>query len=362
MCGRAGRFGIDATGEAVLMCRPNELSAAQAFVRRQLPPMQSALDRGSGGGVERAVLEVISGRLARSDGGEAGSGGGAGDAWLEVFASSTLFWAQQPCPQLALTRFQGGLQYLVDKRFVAGRPLSAPTSNPSAGAAAAAAAAAATGTAPTAGGEAGPAAAATAAPMPLTGLRETQLGAAAFFSSMAPHDAAEMAGSLAKAAQGGVILSSDLHLLFLCVPPNRRFVPPDWAALCKRSLRWPAEVKAVAEAVGIHDVMLEQPRGASDERLLRRFLYACLLHDMLQEVPLVKVRPFEPVGLALNVHTPRCLTTIAIPTPRSWRTRRWAAAPCSSCGASRRCSAGWWPSSAATSSGTSWRGSSRASA
>ncbi len=294
MCGRAGRFGIDATGEAVLMCRPNELSAAQVFVRRQLPPMHSALDRGSGGGVERAVLEVITGRLARSDGtGEAGDGG-AGNAWLEVFASSTLFWAQQPRPQLALARFQAALHYLVDERFVAGRPssASAPTSS-SAGAAAAAAAA---------GGEAGPAPAATtvaaaAGAMPLTGLRETQLGAASFFSSMAPHDAAEMAASLASATQGGVILSSDLHLLFLCVPPNRRFVPPDWAALCKRSLRWPAEVKAVAEAVGIHDVMLErlavdgQPRGASDERLLRRFLYACLLHDMLQEVPLVKVRP-----------------------------------------------------------------------
>jgi hypothetical protein len=303
------------------MCRPNELGAAQAFVRRQLPPMHSALDRGSGGGVERAVLEVITGRLARGDGGGGNSGNnededeergekagagaaGAGAGWLEVFASSTLFWAQQPSPQAALARFRAALQYLIDQRFVAGRPASASSSVTSAAAATAATAA---------GGQEQQGGRAQGQgqqqqqqqqqpqhlqqePEELTGLRETQLGAAAFFSSMAPHDAAEMAASLAGAARGGVILSSDLHLLYLCVPPNRRFVAPDWAALCKRSRRWPAEVKAVAEAVGIHDVMLErlavdgQPRGAGDERLLRRFLYACLLHDMLQEVPLVKVR------------------------------------------------------------------------
>lgn len=308
MCGRAGRFGIDAIGEAVLMCRPNELSAAQAFVIRHLPPMQSALDRGLGGGVERAVLEVITGRLARQGSNGEGQEGANEEAetgqWLEVFASSTLYWAQQPCPSQALARFQAALDYLVKERFVAGRP----SSSASASSASAAASVAATGTgaappattcqAPQAAAAAAAASAAAPAPtaaMRLTGLRETQLGAAAFFSSMAPHDAAEMAAALAAAARGGIILSSDLHLLFLCVPPNRRFVPPDWGALCRRALRWPDEVKTVAEAVGIHEVMLErlavdgQPRSPGDERLLRRFSYACLLHDMLQEVPLVKV-------------------------------------------------------------------------
>jgi DNA polymerase theta len=210
MCGRAGRYGIDGQGEAILMTRRKEAEAARGFALRRLPPMQSALDRGQGGGVERAVLEVVAGGLA------------GGEGWLELFARSTLYAAQQAGGGGAgearvLARFRAALAFLLQHRFVQGLavagPLPAPPTPPH--------------THPPSPAEHGHLAR-------LTDLRSTHLGAATFFAAMAPHDAVDILSALSGAASRGVILTSDLHVLFLCVPPNRKFFHPVWADIYRR--------------------------------------------------------------------------------------------------------------------------------
>lgn len=90
MCGRAGRFGYDTQvmvhirlpilpqsylirfavqnrancdgavqGEAILLCTPAERRFAEELFSAELPPLRSALLSGSGGGVERLLLEMI---------------------------------------------------------------------------------------------------------------------------------------------------------------------------------------------------------------------------------------------------------------------------------------------------------------
>ncbi len=284
MCGRAGRFGIDKTGEAILMTYDKELKESRDFASRALPPMASALDRSVGGGVERAMLEVVMGKLA---------GGGDEEVWLETFARCTLYMAQAPDDDVALARFRQALTYLVEHRFIEGRPVTAVAKEKEEEEAAGAMKPAAT----AAGREGGvPAAPAVQARAQLTALRGTQLGEATFFSGMSPHDATVMLASLSKVAREGLILTSDLHLLYLVVPPNRKFFVPDWQDLNRRSQRWAPEVVAVAKAVGVTDLMLERlscdgrPRMVGgEEAILRRFVYALILHDMLSEVPLLQL-------------------------------------------------------------------------
>lgn len=355
MCGRAGRFGIDETGEAILMTREADVQTARAFAARCLPPMMSALHVGEGGGVERALLEVVMGRLAGCKEEEGGEG------WLETFARCTLYAVQaheeegkeengeglgvegQACK--VLQRFRRGLDYLVQNRYIGCRSIAAVEEvsgstvrdggtsgesmvgpdeshlDPERGGGHGIlqrANAAVDGTRPVpaatrehAGG-AGPSLPTARAKTCYFG---TQLGAATFFAGMSPRDATAMLASLSQATTKGVILSSDLHLLFLCVPPNRRYFTPDWHDLARRSQRWAPEVASVAAAIGVSESAIERvvrPRstggrrngglgergnglgddksvGGQEVSLLRRFVYSLVLHDMLQEVPLLQL-------------------------------------------------------------------------
>lgn len=355
MCGRAGRFGIDETGEAILMTREADVQAARAFAARCLPPMMSALHVGEGGGVERALLEVVMGRLAGCKEEEGGEG------WLETFARCTLYAVQaheeegkeengeglgvegQACK--VLQRFRRGLDYLVQNRYIGRRSIAAVKEvsgstvrdggtsggsivgpdeshlDPERGGGQGilqGANAAVDGTRPVPAAtreHAGGAGPSLPTARPKTCYFGTQLGAATFFAGMSPRDATAMLASLSQATTKGVILSSDLHLLFLCVPPNRRYFTPDWHDLARRSQRWAPEVASVAAAIGVSESAIERvvrPRstggrrngglgergdglgddksvGGQEVSLLRRFVYSLVLHDMLQEVPLLQL-------------------------------------------------------------------------
>eukprot|EP00624_Nannochloropsis_granulata_P002941 evm.model.NODE_24869_length_11136_cov_18.837284.4 len=364
MCGRAGRYGIDGSGEAILMTSEKELSLARAFASRPLPPMRSALQTGMGGGLERALLEVVMGKLAVGEeegGGEEEEGTGEGKGWVEVFARCTLFATQvgedgeeSGKERGVMGRFREALAYLVEHRFIEGRTSlkvekreeektkkkkqqeekeekeekeeeeeeetgnsgkggkkrkcsekdvmnvsfeAAPEAKPGPGTTASSV-------------EQEQQQQLSAKRAPLTALRGTQLGAATFFSSMSPHDATLMLTALSQAARGGLILTSDLHLLFLCVPPNRTYFTPNWNDLVRRSQRWAPEVAAVAAAVGVTERTLERlalGRGSrpmsreggkekergEEEGVARRFVYGLMLHEMLQEVPLMRLETGE---------------------------------------------------------------------
>jgi len=68
MCGRAGRLGLDASGQAVLMINdgPAERAAAAALVAKDLDPLASRLHDARGGGLHKLLLEMVClGRLRR---------------------------------------------------------------------------------------------------------------------------------------------------------------------------------------------------------------------------------------------------------------------------------------------------------
>jgi len=353
MCGRAGRYGIDGSGEAILMTSEKELSLARAFASRPLPPMRSALQTGMGGGLERALLEVVMGKLAV---GEEEEETGEGKGWMEVFARCTLLATQmgeggEEAGEEGgvMGRFREALVYLVEHRFIEGRSslkgeereedkmkmktkqeegrerekeeeaeknwkeekkgrgsakdvsvvslAGPPAAKPGPG----------SGATPV---DQGQQQQLSAKRTPLLALRGTQLGAATFFSSMSPYDATLMLTALSQAARGGLILTSDLHLLYLCVPPNRTYFTPNWNDLVRRSQRWAPEVATVAAAVGVTERTLErlalggrswpmsreggrEKEREEEEGVARRFVYGLMLHEMLQEVPLVRLERGE---------------------------------------------------------------------
>ena len=87
MCGRAGRMGLDSTGEAILMITGNnemEKEVAINLVTADLDPLISTLHIGNGGGLEKLLLEMIScNRLKKEQD-------------VSHFISCTLMKVQQP--------------------------------------------------------------------------------------------------------------------------------------------------------------------------------------------------------------------------------------------------------------------------
>jgi hypothetical protein len=103
MAGRAGRKGLDASGDAIVICKPSELAAVQEFMTAPIPPMHSTLvsvevrtavahqqapvtsclddahfTRGDVRGLSRALLEAVACGLIRCA------------STLATYASSTL--------------------------------------------------------------------------------------------------------------------------------------------------------------------------------------------------------------------------------------------------------------------------------
>ncbi|XP_038157565.1 DNA polymerase theta isoform X1 [Cyprinodon tularosa] len=68
MAGRAGRKGVDTTGESVLVCKQNERQKGMSLLKGDLQPISSCLVRREGEGVTtsmlRAILEIIVGGVA----------------------------------------------------------------------------------------------------------------------------------------------------------------------------------------------------------------------------------------------------------------------------------------------------------
>lgn len=87
MCGRAGRMGYDAHGEAILMINGSnrvERELAQHLMTADLDPLVSNLHLASGGGLEKLLLELITcGRLTK-------------ESQVLDFVKCTLMHTQQP--------------------------------------------------------------------------------------------------------------------------------------------------------------------------------------------------------------------------------------------------------------------------
>lgn len=324
MCGRAGRLGLDKQGEAILMTTARDSAASKAFMQRSLPPMRSVLREAPGkGGITRAVLEVAAARMACSR------------DWLHTFMQCTLLAQQvrplpsspdhhsRTAPQVTWRPGRGGLIWPSSQISTPrnATPLQPTTPQSSAGQPSCVA-----DSAPVWGWQVDPAELEcdfeaalsyllaqrflTPVPAPQPGrpqLETTQLGVATFFSSMAPQDATLALADM-QAASGGLVLSSDLHLLFLTIPASRWYFAPPYDHLCRAYGNWPHEVHDVAERVGLSQALLDRarhralggqgrwgaPAASHEDQLAVRFVNAVALHEKLQEVPLIRVSRVHP--------------------------------------------------------------------
>ena len=89
----------------------------------------------------------------------------------------------------------------------------------------------------------------------------TPLGKAAFASSIMPEESCQIFGDLLDARQDfGLVLESDLHLLYLLTPHFKNLKEPNWDAFIKIWKRLSTSEKKVAELYGIERDYMEWAR------------------------------------------------------------------------------------------------------
>ena len=238
MSGRAGRTGLDAVGESILLCT-NFTTPEKLFslLNEDCTPVNSCLTC-SRHGVAQSLLEVIA------------SGKVSEPKEVEDFLQATLYAAVEERSSIT-EECHSALQWLREKQFVAWiKP-----------------------------GQ----------------WKPTRLGKAAFAASLSPDAAISLMEELLR-CRSALVLTADLHLLYLISPEDEDF-HIDWQSLHERVYNLSDDEKQVVNLVGIEWTFLERcamlgnplrPNQRMQEQIssCRRLLNAITLKDLINEVPL----------------------------------------------------------------------------
>ncbi|XP_055014299.1 LOW QUALITY PROTEIN: DNA polymerase theta [Boleophthalmus pectinirostris] len=251
MAGRAGRKGVDTTGESVLVCKEAERQKGITLLKGDLQPIRSCLVKREGEGVTtsmlRAILEIIVGGVASKP------------QDVRLYASCTLLAASLKCegrPTNEETN-QGAIEacveWLMDNEFINIQKEEEERYCP------------------------------------------TQLGAATLSSSLSPPEALGIFADLQRAMKG-FVLENDLHILYLITPLYAEWTTIDWYQFFCLWEQLSSSMKRVAELVGIQEGFLARSVSgklvAKTEKQRRqmaihkRFFTTLVLHDLVNEVPL----------------------------------------------------------------------------
>ncbi|XP_038985040.1 helicase and polymerase-containing protein TEBICHI isoform X5 [Phoenix dactylifera] len=265
MSGRAGRTGIDARGESILVCKPDEVKRIAAILNDSCPPLQSCLSEDKNG-MTQAIMEVVAGGIVQT----------ASD--IHRYVRCTLLNSTVPFQEVVKSA-QDSLRWLCHKNFLEWNEETKLYST-------------------------------------------TPLGRAAFGSSLTPEESLVVLYDLSRAREG-FVLASDLHLVYLVTPINVE-VEPDWELYYERFMELSALDQSVGNRVGVVEPFLmrmahgapmalqEKLRGrkkmlhnrlqtrsvatetstiSSEEtlRVCKRFYVALMLSRLVQEVPISDV-------------------------------------------------------------------------
>ncbi|KAM9314831.1 DNA polymerase theta [Pholidichthys leucotaenia] len=253
MVGRAGRKGVDTTGESVLVCKPTERQKGIILLQGALQPVSSCLVRREGEGVTtsmlRAILEIIVGGVASTP------------LDVRLYASCSLHSASTKCDgnqELKEDKNKGSIEacveWLIDNEFIS---------------------------------------------IQKNGEDEqycpTQLGAATLSSSLSPSEALGIFADLQRAMKG-FVLENDLHILYLITPLYAEWTTIDWYQFFCLWEQLSSSMKRVAELVGVQEGFLARSVSgklvAKTEKQHRqmavhkRFFTTLVLQDLVNEVPL----------------------------------------------------------------------------
>ncbi|KAE8300121.1 DNA polymerase theta [Larimichthys crocea] len=253
MAGRAGRKGVDTTGESVLVCKEAERQKGISLLRGALQPISSCLVRREGEGVTtsmlRAILEIIVGGVASTP------------LDVRLYASCSLLAASMKCDgkkesneETNKGAIEACVEWLIDNEFIS---------------------------------------------IQTDGEEErycpTQLGAATLSSSLSPPEALGVFADLQRAMKG-FVLENDLHILYLITPLYAEWTTIDWYQFFCLWEQLSSSMKRVAELVGVQEGFLARSVSgklvAKTEKQRRqmaihkRFFTTLVLQDLVNEVPL----------------------------------------------------------------------------
>ncbi|MEQ2228411.1 hypothetical protein ILYODFUR_008503 [Ilyodon furcidens] len=213
MAGRAGRKGVDTTGESVLVCKQNERQKGISLLKGALQPISSCLVRREGEGVTtsmlRAILEIIVGGVASTP------------LDVRLYASCSLLAASMKSDskkasneQTSSGAIEACVEWLMENEFIS---------------------------------------------IQKEGQDEqycpTQLGGATLSSSLCPPEALGIFADLQRAMKG-FVLENDLHILYLITPLYAEWTTIDWYQFFCLWEQLPSSMKRVAELVGVQEGFL----------------------------------------------------------------------------------------------------------
>ncbi|KAH9615418.1 hypothetical protein KSS87_023001 [Heliosperma pusillum] len=220
MAGRAGRTGIDAKGESVLICKPEEVRRIKALLNDCCPPLQSCLSEDKNG-MTHAILEVVASGIVQT----------AND--IHRYVRCTLLNSTKPFEDVVKSA-QDSLKWLCHRKFLEWNDDTKLYST-------------------------------------------TPLGRASFGSSLSPE---ESLGFLSfsplqivlddlSRAREGFVLASDLHLVYLATPTNVE-VEPDWELFYERFMELPSIDQSVGNRVGVVEPFLMRMAHGAPVRAANR--------------------------------------------------------------------------------------------
>ncbi|XP_059445323.1 helicase and polymerase-containing protein TEBICHI-like [Corylus avellana] len=236
MAGRAGWTGIDTQGESVLTCKPDEINRIMGLLNESCPPLHSCLSEDING-MTHAILDVVACGIVQT----------ARD--ILRYVRCTLLNSTKPFEYVEKSA-QKSLEWLCHRKFLEWNEDTELYSI-------------------------------------------TPFGRAAFGSSLSPEESLIVLDDLSRAREG-LVLASDLHLVYL-VTPISIDVEPDWRLYLKRFMDLPAIDQSVGNRVGVvESFLMRKAYGASmcnDQtlRVCKRFYVALILSRLVQEVPVAEV-------------------------------------------------------------------------
>ncbi|XP_008276657.1 DNA polymerase theta [Stegastes partitus] len=253
MAGRAGRKGVDTTGESVLVCKQAEHQKGISLLKGALQPISSCLVRREGEGVTtsmlRAILEIIVGGVACTP------------QDVRLYASCSLLAAsmkreskKESNEETNKGAIEACVEWLMENEFIS---------------------------------------------IQKEGHDErycpTQLGAATLSSSLSPPEALGIFADLQRAMKG-FVLENDLHILYLITPLYAEWTTIDWYQFFCLWEQLSSSMKRVAELVGVQEGFLARSVSgklvAKTEKqhrqmaIHKRFFTTLVLQDLVNEVPL----------------------------------------------------------------------------
>ncbi|KAL0679806.1 hypothetical protein Bca4012_007787 [Brassica carinata] len=211
MAGRAGRTGIDTKGESVLICKPGELKRIMALLNESCPPLESCLSEDKNG-MTHAILEVVAGGIVQT----------AKD--IHRYVRCTLLNSTKPFQDVVKSA-QDSLRWLCHRKFLEWNEETKLYTT-------------------------------------------TPLGRGAFGSSLCPEESLIVLDDLLR-ARDGLVMASDLHLVYLITPINVG-VEPNWELYYERFMELSPLEQSVGNRVGVVEPFLMRMAHGATVRTLKK--------------------------------------------------------------------------------------------